>query len=170
MSEYILDLRKVVGHRPLLQLGASVIVITVMDGEERVLLQRRRDNGMWGYSGGSVELYEAVEDAAARELREETGLEALSMELYGLYSGAGMEYVYPNGDQVSNVDAVFLCREFEGELRPQLSEVLELRWFSREELPSWKELNPPNRLALGKWRRGGTDCLDTGWRRGEPRK
>lgn len=27
MSEYILDLRKTVGHRPLLQVGASVIVV-----------------------------------------------------------------------------------------------------------------------------------------------
>lgn len=164
MSEYIMDLRKVVGHRPLLQLGASVIVV---DREERVLLQRRRDNGLWGYSGGSVELYEAVEDAAARELLEETGLVALSMELYGLYSGAGMEYVYPNGDQVSNVDCVFLCREYAGELRPQLSEVLELRWFAREELPPREKLSPPNRPALEKWRQGGTDCLNTGWRREE---
>lgn len=161
MSNYILDLRREVGHRPLLQLGASVIV---EDARERVLLQRRRDNGMWGYSGGSVELYESVEDAAARELLEETGLLALSLVLYGLYSGAGMEYVYPNGDQVSNVDAVFLCREYSGELCPQLSEVLELRWFSREELPPTEELSPPNRPALEKWRQGGRDCLDTGWR------
>lgn len=53
MSEYILDLRKTVGHRPLLQVGASVIVV---DSEGRILLQKRRDNGLWGYAGGSVEL------------------------------------------------------------------------------------------------------------------
>lgn len=164
MSEYILDLRKVVGHRPLLQLGASVIV---EDADGRILLQRRRDNGLWGYSGGSVELYESVEDAAARELLEETGLTALSMSLFGLYSGAGMAYVYPNGDRVSNVDAVFLCREFSGGLCPQLSEVLELQWFSRESLPPEQMLTPPNRPALEKWRQGKRDCLDTGWRKKE---
>lgn len=48
MSEYILDLRKTVGHRPLLQVGASVIVV---DSEGRILLQQRRDNGLWGYAG-----------------------------------------------------------------------------------------------------------------------
>ena len=52
MSEYILDLRKTVGHRPLLQVGASVIVV---DSEGRILLQKRRDNGLWGYAGGISE-------------------------------------------------------------------------------------------------------------------
>ena len=48
-----MELRKLVGHRPLLQVGASVIV---EDREGRVLLQRRTDNHLWGYSGGSVEV------------------------------------------------------------------------------------------------------------------
>lgn len=53
MSNYIMDLRSVVGHRPLLQVGASVIV---EDNKGRILLQKRSDNHCWGYSGGSVEL------------------------------------------------------------------------------------------------------------------
>lgn len=65
MSSYIMDLRTVVGHRPLLQVGASVIVV---DSENRILLQLRSDNHCWGYAGGSVELDEDVEDAAKREL------------------------------------------------------------------------------------------------------
>lgn len=82
MSEYILDLRKTVGHRPLLQVGASVIVV---DSEGRILLQKRRDNGLWGYAGGSVELDEEVEKAAMRELFEETGLFADELELFGVF-------------------------------------------------------------------------------------
>ena len=58
MSDYIMDLRKIVGHRPLLQVGASVIV---EDEDNRILLQLRRDNHCWGYPGGSVELDEEVE-------------------------------------------------------------------------------------------------------------
>ncbi len=45
MSDYIMDLRKIVGHRPLLQVGASVIV---EDEEGRVLLQKRSGNHRWG--------------------------------------------------------------------------------------------------------------------------
>lgn len=59
MSDYIMDLRKIVGHRPLLQVGASVIV---EDEKGRILLQKRSDNHCWGYAGGSVELDETVED------------------------------------------------------------------------------------------------------------
>ena len=64
MSNYILDLRKIVGHRPLLQAGASVIV---EDKDGRILLQLRYDNKCWGYHGGSVELDEIVESAEAEE-------------------------------------------------------------------------------------------------------
>ena len=104
MSDYILDLRRLVGHRPLLQVGASVIV---EDPQGRILLQLRSDNGCWGYPGGSIELDEVVEEAARRELWEETGLIAHRLELFGIFSGPEMHYVYPNGDEVSNVDLVF---------------------------------------------------------------
>ena len=82
MSEYILDLRKLVGHRPLLQVGASVLL---EDEQGRLLLQRRADCHLWGYHGGSVELDEVVEEAARRELWEETGIRADSWTDMGLY-------------------------------------------------------------------------------------
>ncbi|MDD3244198.1 MAG: NUDIX domain-containing protein, partial [Eubacteriales bacterium] len=84
MSGYIMDLRQLVGHRPLLQCGASVIV---ENDKGEVLLQRRADNHLWGYCGGSVELYEVVEDAARRELLEETGLCARELTMLGVFSG-----------------------------------------------------------------------------------
>lgn len=96
MSEYIMDLRKIVGHRPLLQVGASVIVINKAG---QMLMQQRTDCGCWGYAGGSVELGESVEQAAKRELLEETGLIASKLELLGVYSGEVMQYTYPNGLQ-----------------------------------------------------------------------
>lgn len=40
MSNYIMDLRTIVGHRTLLQVGASVIV---EDSQGKILLQLRRD-------------------------------------------------------------------------------------------------------------------------------
>jgi len=116
MSGYIMDLRKIVGHRPLLQVGASVIV---EDDQGRILLQKRADNHCWGYAGGSVELDEVVEEAAKRELFEETGLTAHTLEPFGIFSGPDTHYIYPNGDEVSNVEIVYLCRDYSGELRCQ---------------------------------------------------
>ena len=143
---YILDLRKIVGHRPLIQVGAGIIV---EDRQGRVLLQLRSDNHCWSYCGGSIEIDERVEDAAKRELFEETGLIAGELELFGVWSGPELHYVYPNGDEVSNVDIVFLCRDFSGELKPQAGEVELLRFFAPDEIP--ENLSPPIRPALSKW-------------------
>ena len=147
MGEYIMDMRKRVGHIPLMQCGASVIVESTR-GE--ILLQQRSDNGMWGYAGGSVELYEVVEEAAARELLEETGLIADELTLLGVFSGPKMACTYPNGDQVSNVDIVYLCRKYHGNLLCQEGEVEKLAFFAPDALPS--PLFGPNIPAIEKWR------------------
>ena len=146
MSDYILDLRKQVGHRPLLQVGASVIV---ENEKGQVLLEKRTDNHCWGYPGGSVELDEVVEEAAKRELFEETGLVAEALQLFGVFSGKDLHYVYPNGDEVSNVDIVFLCKAWSGEVKLQTSEVSELRFFPADALP--ENLSPPIRKPLLQW-------------------
>ena len=146
MGEYIMDMRKRVGHIPLMQCGASVIV---ENEKGEILLQQRTDNGAWGYAGGSVELYEKVEEAAARELEEETGLIADELELLGVFSGPRMAYTYPNGDQVSNVDVVFLCRKYHGTLLCQEGEVERLAFFAPDALPS--PLFGVNCPAIEKW-------------------
>lgn len=146
MPNYIMDLRAIVGSRPILQVGASVIV---EDKQGRILLQLRSDNHCWGYCGGSVELDEKVEEAAKRELFEETGLTAHSLELFGVFSGKELHYTYPNGDEVSNIDIVYLCKDYSGELKKQESEVDELRFFSIDEMPD--KISPPIKNGLNKW-------------------
>lgn len=146
MSDYIMDLRKIVGHRPLLQVGASVIV---EDEDNRILLQLRSDNHCWGYPGGSVELDEEVENAAKRELFEETGLIAHDLELFGVFSGKDLHYIYPNGDEVSNIDIVFLCKHYSGTLTPQKDEVDDLQFFSIETIPD--NISPPVKKQIQLW-------------------
>ena len=110
MSDYIMDLRKIVGHRPLLQVGASVIV---EDEKGRILLQKRSDNHFWLYAGGSVELDETAED------------------------------------EVSNIDIVYICRNYTGTLRKQENEVEELKFFALNEIP--KKISPPIQKPLNQW-------------------
>jgi 8-oxo-dGTP pyrophosphatase MutT (NUDIX family) len=138
MTDYIQSLRKLVGHAPILQCGASVIV---ENGKGEILLQLRGDNGCWGYAGGSVELDEDVGEAAKRELFEETGLIADDLTLFGVFSGKDMHYTYPNGDEVSNVDIVYVCKKYHGELREDCDEVSELKFFAIHEIP--ENLSPP---------------------------
>ena len=146
MSNYIMDLRSIVGHRTLLQVGAGIIVV---DSENRILLQKRADNHCWGYAGGSIELDEVVEDAAKRELFEETGLIAEELELFGVFSGKELHYIYPNGDEVSNIDIVYVCRRFSGTLRCQWDEVEEIRFFRMNEIPD--NISKPVQIPLTQW-------------------
>ena len=132
MSNYIMDLRKVVGHAPLLQAGASIIV---ENENGQVLLEKRTDNHQWGYAGGSIELGETVEEAAKRELFEEMGLVADEMELFYINSGEETHYIYPNGDEVYNVEIIYICRKYHGTIKRQEEEVEELKFFDVDDIP-----------------------------------
>lgn len=151
MTEYIKTLRKIVGHMPILQCGASVIV---ENEQGEILLQLRKDNYCWGYPGGSVELDEVVEEAAKRELFEETGLIANELKLFGVFSGKDMHYIYPNGDEVSNIDIVYVCSFYLGVLKKQKDEVIDLKFFPLSDLP--ENLSPPNIKALKEYIRKRT--------------
>ena len=136
---YILDLRKKIGHDLLIGVGAGVFVYK--DG--KVLLQKRRDNLCWSMHGGSIEIGESVEDAAKRELFEETGLTANSMVLLGVFSGEGMTYTYPNGDILQIVGIDYVCEDFSGEILEETDETIELKWFSIDEIPD--DISPPDK-------------------------
>ena len=68
---YIMDLRKYVGHAPLIGLGATTLVF---NEKNELLLNLRTDTNTWGIPGGSMELYETIEDTAVRGLKEEAGI------------------------------------------------------------------------------------------------
>lgn len=145
---YIMNLRKQIGNQPLLMPCACVIV---ENEKGEVLLQRRKDNGLWCYAGGSVELDEEVEKAAARELFEETGLVAKKLELFGIYSGLNNHFIYPNDDEASCIDMVYICTDYTGVLKAQDTEVDELCFFNRESMPKAEELLPSNVKVLNDY-------------------
>jgi len=131
VTDYIRYIRKKVGHDRIIIVGAGVLVFK----DNMLLLQKRKDNLCWAIHGGSVDIGENVEDAAKRELKEETGLTANKLELFGVFSGEKMMHTYPNGDEVYIVGINYICRDFSGEIRPNTDEVLELKWFDLNELP-----------------------------------
>lgn len=130
--DYIKELRKRTNHMPLV-LPHSVVVLFNEKGE--ILLEERSDDGYFDFPGGSIDLKESAEDAARRELLEETGLVADELELFKVYSGEITHYVYFNGDEIYGVDLVYLCHKYHGEMKPQLSEVKNLKFFSVDNIP-----------------------------------
>jgi 8-oxo-dGTP diphosphatase len=144
---YLSELRAVVGARPLWSVGASAIVL---DETGRVLLQQRGDDGLWGLPGGGLEPGETFEQAARRELNEETGLDA-PLAFWQAVSGPELHHRYPNGHEVYFVGG--LCRSHLpaaalAHAAPDDSgETLALGWFNLADLPPISA--NVNRLTLG---------------------
>jgi 8-oxo-dGTP diphosphatase len=84
-------------------------------GDKRVLMLHRNkepNKGLWVAPGGKVELHEAPLECAIRELREETGLTAHSMQLRGLVTE-----VFPRGDYQWLL-FIYVTDDARGELMP----------------------------------------------------
>lgn len=142
---YIMELRKLVGSRPLIMAGSCVLVF---NEEGHLLLQRRTDSLDWGTLGGSLEPGESLEEAAARELYEEAGLRAEMYKLITVFSGQDMYYKYPHGDEVYNVTAVYEAKGIKGNPVVMDDEGLELRYFDlAQPVP---EINPVTEYVLKK--------------------
>jgi 8-oxo-dGTP pyrophosphatase MutT (NUDIX family) len=144
--DYILQLRQLIGHRPILMVGAAILVL---DSQDRLLMLRRSDTGLWGIPGGATEPGEVVEEAAKRETLEEANLEIVEMSLFGVFSGPALYYKYPNGDEVHNVTVMYLSRNWLGEIKLN-DEHTEWRWFSANEIP--EDVSPPVKPILEKFR------------------
>ena len=90
---YISDLRKYVGHNPILTAGVGLLVF---NSEDKILMQLRTDYNSWGFPGGSMELGESFEEVAIRELKEETNLEIDELKLLKVLSGKNTYSEYPH--------------------------------------------------------------------------
>jgi ADP-ribose pyrophosphatase YjhB (NUDIX family) len=75
---------------------------------------------------------ETYEEAALREIREETGLEVQLDSFLGIFHNHNM--VWSNGDAAHVIAAMYTARIVRGEPRID-EESYELRFFAREEIP-----------------------------------
>ena len=123
-------------HRGVSGAGVGVIVLN----GDRILLGKRHNDpkkasstlhgeGTWTIPGGKIDFGEQFEEAARRELLEETSLHGKTFEVISI-----------TNDVVS--DAYFitiglLCTAFDGEPRVmEPDEITEWQWFSFERLPT----------------------------------
>lgn len=129
---YIKNIRKYIGHAPMLSAGATVVVIK----DNKILLNLRSDTNTWGIPGGALELGETLEETAARELKEETNLEATGYTLLNVFSGKDFYFKYPNKDELYSVVVLYLADGVTGSLKITDGESFELKYFSKDELPN----------------------------------
>lgn len=117
-------------------LGTSVAVFL----ENKILLTQREDFEIWCLPGGRVEDGESIAQAAVREAREETGLTVRLTRLVGVYSRSR------GPTSVHNI--LFAATPTSGNLKPQPGEVIDLRYFSPEEIEALPLMaDHPQRIA-----------------------
>ncbi|MFI7213798.1 NAD(+) diphosphatase [Micromonospora maritima] len=129
----------------------AVIVLVRAPGEpERCLLARHRGAGedSWSLLAGFVEIGESLEDAVRRELTEEAGVPVREVAYQG-----SQAWPFPAGLMVG-----FRATAASTEVRVDGEEVVEARWFTRDELRARVAAGRPlgridsiDRHLLGSW-------------------
>jgi 8-oxo-dGTP diphosphatase len=117
-------------HRP--ALTADVVAIATDIGRRVLLIRRGHEPfaGQWALPGGFVDEWERPEDAARRELAEETGLVYDgTLDIVGVYGEPGRD---PRGWTVS---AVYLAVLPRAALVEGCDDAAEARWFAVGALP-----------------------------------
>ncbi|WP_289136920.1 NUDIX domain-containing protein [uncultured Brevibacillus sp.] len=107
-------------------LGACGIVIR---GEEALVVKKAYSGlkGQWSFPAGFVQQSETIDEAAVREVLEETGVQAVVRHVAGIRSGVIKE-------SISDNMVVFWMDYINGEPRPQEGEIEEARFMPISEL------------------------------------
>src|SRR6476660_969034 len=109
------------------------VTVFVLDDRGRVLLIKRTDNDLWALPGGAQDFGEYIAETAARETREEAGVEIEVCDVVGIYTNPNHVVEYSNGEVRQQFSICFRARYVSGEPTPS-DESSEVRWFARDEL------------------------------------
>lgn len=115
--------------------GASA---AVRDDRGRLLLVRREDTGTWALPGGIFELDETIAQCAARETREEAGVEIEVTGLVGIYTDPRHVALLDDGRAIQPLGVCFHARHVSGEARPDGVETTAVAWVEPERIGEYE--------------------------------
>ena len=108
------------------------LTLVLIEEKDRILLAMKKrgfGEGKWNGFGGKVEEGESIEEAAIRELWEESGLRA---EVDHLEKRCEHDFEFKDDPVIMNVH-VYALSEFSGE--PQETEEMRPKWFHKNDIP-----------------------------------
>jgi len=106
----------------------------VEDGQGNMLVVNTRDGG-WVCPGGQVEVGENLMDAVVREIKEESGIDAVVCYLVGVVSNTGVFKWYDGVTDVpTQVIFDFVCKPVGGELLAVTEETTDSRWVPKDKV------------------------------------
>jgi ADP-ribose pyrophosphatase YjhB (NUDIX family) len=118
----------------------------VTDARGAILLILRTDNNYWSIPGGGVKPGESVKQAAAREVKEETGIDCKVIGIVGIYSDPNHVAAYDDGEVRQEFSICFTTRMLGGSERTS-DESAEVRFVSPQDLQRY-EMHPSIRLRI----------------------
>ncbi len=131
MADYVHEIRKLVGHRPIILNTAAGILLN--DAGE-VLLNERVDTHNWSLPGGYLEYGETYAQACVREYKEDSGVEVAIKARIDIFDVG--EVHYPNGDITQTISGLFLVEQVGGQfLQHETDETLSVEFFPFDKLP-----------------------------------
>lgn len=105
----------------------------VVNDEDQILLQRRRDTGQWALPGGAQDFGETPAQCAIRECREETGITAEITGFLGIYSDPLHIVAYTDGEVRQEFEITLIGKPISG-APTENEEASEVAWFTPAEL------------------------------------
>lgn len=133
VPEFVVRLRRHVGHAPLWLIGVTAVVLRDGPRGREILLVRRADTGEWTPVTGIVDPGEEPHVAVVREVAEEARVVARVERLVWV-SASGM-VTHVNGDQAQYLDHTFACAWESGEPAVGDDESTDARWWPLDALP-----------------------------------
>jgi len=104
ISEYLAEIRYLVGHRELCLPGVTAII---RNPAKSILFVRNYGENEWTLPGGLIEPAESPATAIVREIKEELNVNLKIESLLGVFSGPEYRVIYPNADKAIYITSVF---------------------------------------------------------------
>lgn len=137
IPDFIVALRRKIGHDQFWLPGVTAVVRRELAGRSEVLLVQRADNGAWTPVTGIPEPGEEAASTAVRECLEETGCTVRVDRLAA--TSVVRDVVCANGDRVAFMDQTFACTWLSGDAHVADDESVEVGWFGLDQLPAMSE-------------------------------